>query len=502
MTFFLVATIIISTMTSKLRVVYVSAEVSPCAKSGEMADVASSLPKYLSQLGMDISVFMPKYRRPEIESLSMELVCSDLSVPLGDSKTRARVYRSELGKYDMYFIDSPKFFWRESIYGTGKGEYLDNDERFTFFNRSILEYLLKAKIPVDVIHCNNWPTALIPVFLNTHYAKKEHFKKVATAFTLHNISYQGEFPPESLALTGLNWNYFNANELSLNGKFNFLKAGILYSDVINTVSSSYKKEVVTKKLGFGLDSILKDRHDVFFSIRNGIDYEIWNPANDPYIARNYTEEKIDDKLECKKDLVKELSLSVDSSTPLVGVVSYITANKGFDILLESLDELMDMGIGLVILGEGDEAYEKRLLEKQKKYSDRLAVRLEFNPCLIHKIAAGTDIFLVPSRYEPCGLNQLISFRYGSVPVVRATGGLRETVKDVSLDARTGNGFLFKEYTSHALLGAVKEAVRCYKKARMWKRIMLNGLKEDYSWENAAKRYARLYQSSLNIKRGG
>jgi len=489
-------------MKSKLKIIYVSAEVSPYAKSGEMADVASSLPKYLSYLGMDISVFMPKYRRPEIESLPMELVCSDLTVPLGESRVKGRVYRYELGKYDMYFIDSPKYFWREAIYGTGKGEYLDNDERFIFFNRAVLEYLLKAKMPLDVIHCNNWPTALIPVFLNTHYAKKSHFKNVATAFTLHNISYQGEFPPESLTLTGLNWDYFNSNQLSLKGKLNFLKAGIMYSDVINTVSSSYKKEIVTRKYGFGLEKILKDRYDAFSSIRNGVDYEIWNPANDPYIASNYTAANLNNKMECKRDLIKEFGLSVDTATPLIGVVSYITANKGFDILLESMDELMNMDVGLVVLGEGDDAYAERLSNFQKEYPGKVAIKRKFNPCLTHKIAAGADIFLIPSRYEPCGLNQLISFRYGSVPVVRATGGLRETVKDVSADTQTGNGFLFKEYTSRALLGALKEAVRSYRKTRIWKRIMLNGLKEDYSWENAAKRYARLYQSSLNIKRGG
>jgi starch synthase len=268
------------------------------------------------------------------------------------------------------------------------------------------------------------------------------------------------------------------------------------------VSSSYKKEIVTKKLGFGLESILKDRWHVFSSIRNGIDYEIWDPANDPFIASNYTAAKLDNKRECKHDLISEFGLSVDPDTPLIGVVSYITANKGFDILLESMDELMGMDVGLVVLGEGDEIFEKRLLDIQDNYPGKLAVKLEFNSCLMHKIAAGTDLFLIPSRYEPCGLNQLISFRYGSVPVVRATGGLRETVKDARLEAQTGNGFLFKEYTSQALLGVLKEAVRCYKKTRLWKSIMRNGLKEDFSWESAAIRYARLYQSALNIKRGG
>jgi starch synthase len=276
----------------------------------------------------------------------------------------------------------------------------------------------------------------------------------------------------------------------------------MYSDVINTVSSSYKKEVLTKKYGFGVENILKKRRDVFSSIRNGVDHEIWNPVIDPYIASNYAPSNLDNKLACKRDLIQELNLSLDTATPLIGVVSYMTANKGFDILLEAADGLMDMDVGLIVSGQGDDIYAKRLLDIQKNHPGKVAVRLEFNPCLTHKIAAGTDIFLIPSRYEPCGLNQLIGFRYGSVPVVRATGGLRETVRAISTDAMTGNGFVFKDYTSCALLCALREAVRAYKKPRVWQRIILNGLKKNYSWESAAKRYARLYQSSLNIKRGG
>ncbi|MBN1222619.1 MAG: glycogen synthase [Candidatus Aminicenantes bacterium] len=502
LTFFLLITIIISVMNSKLSVIYVSAEASPYAKSGELADVASSLPKYLSYLGMDISVFLPKYRLPEIESLSMDLVDADLSVPFGESRTKGRVFRTELGKYRIYFIDCPKYFWREAIYGTGKGEYLDNDERFVFFNRAVAEYILKVHMPVDVIHCNNWPTALIPLFLATHYGKKVHFKNTGTVLTLHNISYQGDFPPETLALTGLNWEYINNRRLSLNGKFNFLKAGILYSDVLNTVSYTYKREIMTPKHGFGLDNLLRARKDVFFSIRNGVDYEMWNPEKDPFIAANYSASNFENKLICKHDLIREFGISVKKEVPVVGIASYMTANKGFDILLEAVDDLMRLDIGLVILGQGDEMVEKMLLKLHKKYPQKMGVKLESNPCLTHKIAAGADIFLIPSRYEPCGLNQLYSFRYGSVPLVRATGGLRETVKPFNAKTRKGNGFVFKEYTSRALLHAVLEAIRSYRMPRVWKTIMRNGLRENYSWEDAAKRYSGLYQRALKIKRGG
>ncbi|GAG20364.1 unnamed protein product, partial [marine sediment metagenome] len=258
----------------------------------------------------------------------------------------------ELGKCDIYFIDNPKYFWRDYIYGTGRGEYLDNDERFIFFNRAVLEFLLKTKMPVDIIHCNSWPTALIPVFLRTHYSKKSQFKKTATVFTLHNIAYQGEFPPESLALTGLNWKYFNPKQLSFNGKFNFLKAGMVFSDVLNTVSSAYKREIQTEKHGFGLEDILKNRKDVFFSIRNGVDYEMWNPETDPYIAANYSPSNLKAKKKCKIDLIKEFGLSISAKTPLIGIASYLSSQKGFDILLEAVPELMEMDVGLVVLGKG------------------------------------------------------------------------------------------------------------------------------------------------------
>ncbi len=489
-------------MSSKLRVIFVSAEVAPFAKSGEMADVASALPKYLSYLGMEVSVFMPMYRRPEIESLPKEIVASDLSVSLGEVRAKARVYKSELGKYDIYFIDNPKYFLRENIYGTGKGEYLDNDERFVFFNRAVLEFLCKEKIPADIIHCNNWPTALIPVLLKTQYAKKSQLSNVATVFTLHNISYQGEFPPETMSLTGLDWSFFSPARLSLNGKFNFLKAGILFSDVINTVSASYRREILTKKYGFGLQELLKQRKGNLSSIRNGVDHEIWDPEKDPYIESNYSASRMEGKDNNKRDLCLEFGLTIDPEVPLISVVSYMTANKGFDILLEAMSELMKMTLGFVILGFGDEQYERAFLSLQKQHPGRLAIKVDMSPALLHKVAAGADIVLIPSRFEPCGLNQLYSFRYGSVPVARATGGLRETVKPFSAKNLKGNGFVFSEYSSEALVDAVKRALQFYKKPKLWKKIIQNGLREDFSWEQAARRYVKLYERSLQIKRGG
>lgn len=488
-------------MVKDLRVAFVSAEVSPYAKLGEMADVAYSLPKHLSSLGMNVSLFMPMYRRPEIDSLPKELIVSNLPVYLGERKAKARVFKGEQGKYDIYFIDNRKYFWRDQIYGTGTGEYLDNDERFIFFSKAVLEFLLRDEIPPDIIHCNNWPAALIPVFLRTLYTRRKNFQNTATVLTLHNIAYQGEYPPDSLMITGLNLKYFTSRHLSLNGRFNFLKAGIMYADVLNTVSSSYRREILTVKHGLGLEEILQRRKDVFFSIRNGIDYEIWNPETDPFISMNYSISNLDGKKACKQDLIKEFDLPIQTKTPVIGLVSYMRTHKGFDILLEAMDELVRLDMALVILGQGEEQYENQLIEIQRKYPDKVAVRLEMNPPLVHKIAAGADIFLIPSLYEPCGLNQLYSFRYATVPVVRGTGGLEETVRPFRAETSKGNGFVFRKYSSSALLEALMEALEYYKKPTLWKKILAEGMKENFSWDNAAKRYAKLYKNALKIRKG-
>ncbi len=487
-------------MEKNLRVAFVSAEVSPYAKLGEMADVAHSLPKHLSSMGMDVSIFMPKYRKPEIDSHPMELIDSNLTVFLGDRKTKARVFKGEDGKPDIYFIDNPKYFWRDQIYGTGRGEYLDNDERFIFFSKAVLEFLRKRRIQNDVIHCNNWPTALIPVFLKTHQRKRKYFHNTATVLTLHNIAYQGVYPHDSLMLTGLNLKYFTSRHVSSSGKFNFLKAGIMYADVLNTVSSSYRREILTKKHGLGLDDILCRRRGVFFSIRNGIDDDGWNPETDPFIATNYSFPNLEAKRICKQDLIREFGLPIHINTPVIGLVSYMRTHKGFDILLDAMDELVRMDMALVILGKGEELYENQLIEIQRKYPDKVGVRLEMNPALAHKISAGADIFLIPSLYEPCGLNQLYSFRYATVPVVRGTGGLAETVHPFNPDTSTGNGFVFREYSSPAMLGALKDALAYYKKPVLWKKILAEGIKENFSWNYAAKRYGNLYRRAIIIRK--
>jgi starch synthase len=277
---------------------------------------------------------------------------------------------------------------------------------------------------------------------------------------------------------------------------------VFFSDVLNTVSSSYRKEILTRKHGLGLEQLLNLRKEVFFSIRNGIDYEVWNPETDPFIATNYSFTSLEGKGKCKEDLIKEFGLSIAKNTPVVGLVSYMRRHKGFDILLEAMEEIVEMDVVLVILGLGEEIYENRLIETQRKHPQKVAIRLEMNPVLVHKITAGADIFLIPSLYEPCGLNQLYGFRYATVPVVRATGGLEETVKPFDPISQKGNGFVFQDYSTRAMLDALKEALKYYGKPRIWNKIQAAGMKENFSWDQAAKRYAKLYKNAIEIRRGG
>ncbi|OQX55660.1 MAG: hypothetical protein B5M54_01430 [Candidatus Aminicenantes bacterium 4484_214] len=483
-------------MSAVLRVAYVTPELSPYAKSGELADVAAALPKYLASLGVEVVVFLPYYRQPELESLEKEVIVSHLPVYLGERVVKGRVWRSTEGRFTLFLIDNPRYFWREKIYGSGKGDYLDNDERFIFFSKAVLETIKLMDKSVDIIHCNNWSTALVPVFLKTLYHRYKIFKRTATVLTLHNVAYQGMFPPESLALTGLNWKYLQSGLVSLNGHFNFLKAGIVYADMLNTVSSSYRRELWTQKHSHGLASILKTRRQELISIRNGIDYELWDPAHDKYIAWNYQPGDLEGKRRNKLDLIEEFQLDLPPNLPLLGTSFYLSERKGIDLLLEAMDELMKLDLGMAILGKGEEIFEQALLSMVKKYPRRLGVRFDWSPALIHKLVAGVDMFLIPSWSEPCGLNQLYGFRYGAVPIVRTVGGLQETVRHVDPQTGQGTGFVFQEHTSLALIRTVREAIRCYRRPSLWQKIVRQSAQLNFSWEIPAKKYLRLYYRAL------
>ncbi len=489
-------------MNKKIHVGLVTPELSPLVRSGELADVAASLPRYLVQEGVEVAVFIPRYRRPEIDSLPMEVVIPELLVPLGAERVRAQVLKTEVGRVPLYLIDSPRFFYRPEVYGPATSGYLDNDARFIFFNRAVLEFLARSKKEFDVIHCHNWPTALVPVFLRTNYQDVPHLKDVATVFTVHNAAYQGEFPAESLALTGLNWDYFTPQRLALNGRFNFLKAGLVFADIINTVSSTYKQEIQKKAAGDELGEILRRISNRFFSIRSGIDYDTWDPGKDRLITATYTADDPSGKKVCKESLIRETGLNIQAQTPLIGLVSYFSPLKGIDLLLESLEAILRLDVGLIICGQGDEALVMNLMAVSQRYPGRLVVKTETTEALMHQVFAGCDLTLIPSREEPCGLNQFYAFRYGTVPVARAVGGLKETIVPYNFATGEGNGFLFSSPTPRGLLMALRRALTCYRQPELWNNLVHSVMRQDFSWEKPGKQYIQLYLRAIELRKGG
>ena len=490
-------------MTNELRVALVTPEAAPFAKSGELAEFCSSLPRYLTSLGFKVSLIMPKYRTPQIASLDAAVVFPEISVPLNGERVKASILRAEQKGYDIYLVDNPKYFLRENIYGPPTGNYLDNDERFVFFSRAVLEFLRQAGLSPDVIHCQNWPTALIPLFLQSHYREDPGLGSVATVLTLHNTAYQGEFPAESLALTDLNWDFFSPRRLSLNGKFNFLQAGAVCADLVNTVSRAYEKELLSKGNTSGLGGVLRKRRNSFTSVRNGLDRESWDPERDPYIAASFGPGRADGKARCKQDLVAALGLTQSAARPLLAYVSHLSRPKGADILAQSLEAIVNLNAGVIIFGEGEERFEKEFETAARRFPGRVAFRFESGPVLTHKIMAGADILLIPSLIEPSGLNQFAAFRYGTVPVVRATGGLKEAVRAYNSRTGSGNGFIFSGYSAEALIRAVKQAVDCCTgNPARWRRLMEEGMRQEFSWEETARGYADLYKKALKLKRGG
>ncbi len=489
-------------MSSPLQVIYATPEAGPWAKSGELADVAGSLPKALADQGAKVSVFLPCYRRPEIESLPKKRLDIELSIPVASKRMRCRVYKAEPGKFDLYLIDNPPYFWREHIYGTGREDYLDNDERFVFFARAVLEFLIRAQRPVDIVHCNNWPTALIPAFMRTHYRRLKRFQQAGSLLSLHNVRYQGDFPLDSLTLTGLSWKHFDADGPAFKGRFNFLKAGVAFADALHTVSSSYRKDILSVRYGFGMNADLASRRKDLFSIRNGIDYETWNPASDDYLAANYRPPDFQGKAICRQDLIRKFGLLVGERTCVAGVISYFTRHKGLGILAEALEELLSLDIVLIVLGQGEAEFERSFRQAQRRWPGRMVLRMGFSPGEIHKLLAGADVILIPSFHEPCGLNQMYGFRYGTVPVIRAAGGLKETIKPYGPGQREGDGFVFRDFSATALISAMRQAVRVFKQPRSWSRIMIAGTRRNFSWEKSAQKYMRLYHDILEYKRGG
>lgn len=490
-------------MRNDLNVALVTPEAAPLAKSGELAEFCAALPLYLTAHGIKVSVIMPKYRTPQIASLHAASVYPDISVPLNGERVKASVLKADEKGYDIYLVDNPKYFLRENIYGPPSGNYLDNDERFVFFSRAALEFLRQAGLSPDVVHCQNWPTALIPVFLQSHYRDDPILGAAATVLTLHNAAYQGEFPAEALALMDLNWDFFGPRRLSLNGKFNFLQAGAACADLVNTVSRAYQKELLSPRTASELGGILRKRGKAFTSVRNGLDRMSWDPEKDPYIASPFGPGRLEGKSRCKQDLIAALGLAVSAERPLLAFVSHLSRFKGADILAQSLEAIIKLDAAVILFGEGEERYQKEFEAAARRFPGHVVFKFESGPVLVHKIIAGADILLLPSLVEPSGLNLFAAFRYGTIPVARATGGLKEAVRPYNSRTGSGNGFAFSGYSTEALVRAVKQAVDCRaSRPERWRSLMEEGMRQEFSWEETARGYAKLYQRALKIKRGG
>jgi starch synthase len=482
-----------------MKIAIFASEVVPFAKTGGLADVAGALPKFLSPLGLELRVFLPLYRETKKKNLPLRRVIESLEMDWNGEKVPFSVWESREGALGFLMIERDEYFDRDFLYGTPQGDYPDNGERFAFFSKAALETLRRLDFRPDVIHAHDWQAAIALALLKFVYAQDPFFAYTRSLFTIHNLAYQGVFEKDVLGRIGLSDDLFNMEDLEFYGKVNYLKGGILYSTAVSTVSKRYSQEIQTPEFGYRLDGLLRKRRDRLFGILNGVDYADWNPATDKFIIRPFDPTYLDGKKECRRDLLRAFSLNtVKEETPVVGMVSRLAGQKGFDIVCESLEEIFKMGAVLVVLGTGEDVFQKALGAAQEEYPGSLGLKIAFDESLSHKIYAGSDMFLIPSRYEPCGLTQMYSLRYGTVPVVRATGGLDDSIQEFDPAERTGNGFKFEEASPDALVVAVRKALTAFGRPHDWQALVRNAFNGDFSWEKAAGEYMALYRKLAEL----
>lgn len=456
----------------RLKILIASSEVMPFAKAGGMAEVVGSLPLALAEMGADVRVVTPKYRSVKADGNGTEIA----------------------GGVKVWLVENEDYFNRREMYGDKFGDYSDNLDRYTFFCRQALERCMKEGFKPDVIHCHGWHTALIPVYLNTIYKYDPFFAKTRTLFTIHNIAYQGVFEKDEFPKMGLDWALFHIHYFEFYGKINLMKAGIVYADAISTVSPTYAKEILTREYGCGLEGVLKERHKDLYGILNGIDYNLWDPATDKKIFRNYSIETPDDKYVNKEALQKELGLKVDFNMPMIGMVSRLVDQKGMDLVARIVGDLLTTKVQFVVLGNGEHRYHVLLEKMAKAHPKTMSVSFNHATAMAEKIYAASDMILMPSKYEPCGLGQMIAFKYGAVPVVRSTGGLKDSVSEFDPKTKEGNGFTFVDYKPENLFSAIKRALNVFQRREMWRGLVKKDMALDYSWKVSAREYMKLYAS--------
>jgi len=478
-----------------MDIVFAASECVPWAKTGGLADVVSALPKALARLGHKVSVYLPYYRQVAKLVPDAAVVVPSLTIPFPSYNRFVRILDGGLiDGVQHYFVDSPEMFDRESLYATPSGDYGDNAERFGLFSRAVIETTKILGVP-DVFHVHDWQSAMLAVLLRSTYFFDPVFRSVPAVLTIHNAGYQGWFPPRTIETLLLPWDMFTFEKLEQNDTLNFLKGGIVYADALTTVSRGYAQEIQTAEFGNGLEGVLGRRSADLVGILNGVDYDEWDPAHDPNIAAHFTAENLSGKQKCREDLLHAFGMTgVSDETAVIGVVSRFATQKGFDFIVQIMDRLVEEDMVLLMLGNGEEYYERLLTEVAARYPQKVAVRVKYDNVMAHKIEAGADMFLMPSRYEPCGLNQIYSLKYGTVPIVRATGGLEDTIDEQAFGG--GNGFKFWGYDSGALLDAIRRSLGTFQNKDEWTRMMQHGMAQDFSWTKPAEEYVRVYERAI------
>lgn len=485
-----------------MKIAFCSSEVVPFVKTGGLADVAGALPIELKSLGAEIIVLLPLYGSIDYRKFRIKKTpgINDFYVSINGKNHMVGLFECRFPETNVkaYFIDCPEFFQRELIYTNES----DEADRFICFSRASLEAIQRLRFEPDIIHCNDWQTGLIPLYLKENYSWDNLFKKTKTLLTIHNIGYQGLFPPEKVKAADINPDYFTPlGPVEWYGQLSFLKTGLMFADYLSTVSETYASEILTEEFGGGMHEILNKRKKELFGILNGVDYKIWNPETDELLVQKYNPDELKGKAENKKSLMENAGLEFDENEPLIGLISRMVSQKGFDLISESIDELLKLKAKYIFLSGGDGKYERFFKNISQTYPDKFKLYTGYNEELAHRIEAGSDIYLMPSMYEPCGLNQIYSLKYGTVPVVRKTGGLADTVIDwgnkKSNAGNKGTGFVFKKFDSKDMMKAVKTAVKTFGDKEAWSKLQQNGMKAEYSWEKSAKKYIELYEKMLS-----
>lgn len=484
-----------------MKILIVSPEIAPFVPECGLAEFASFLPEALKQRGHDVRVITPKYKITEEAAFGLRLCVERLDIPISNRKEPCSVLEGRLRQsVPAYFVKNDTYYRRDYLYGDSQGEYPDNAERFIYFSRSIPEICKALRFFPDVIHCCDWQSGLVPVYLGEMYRKDPDFAETGTLFTVYKLASQGLFWHYDMHLTGLGWDLFTPDGIEYYGKINLLKAGVMWADIISTVSPTYSKEIQAKEFGVGLEGVFQYRSKDLYGVIHGVDYSVWNPETDPLIAKTYSAKSLKGKHTCRKALLEAFHLPLETTQPVIGMISPLKDEKGIDFVTDTLEQMMNLGLSLIIMGTGTEKYHKLFHLMRDKYPQQLGVLLEDEPAMAHKIVAGADMLLMPSRYEPCGLHQLYALKYGTIPIATAIGNLNDTIKPFDPEKNSGTGFLVGQQQASALLAVIESACAAYQNHAVWNALIRHAMAEDFSWDATAKAYEHLYQQAQRTHR--